>query len=67
MPFSGGSYDKRYTPSSFVEEVGERFRVGWYRDAREAVQVFDTLAEAVTDYLLLSFGKGRLLADHPAI
>src|SRR5688572_19225010 len=41
----GGSYDKRYTPSTFVEEMGEKFRVGWYKNDREAVQVFDTLAE----------------------
>ena len=59
----GQSYDKRSSPSTFVEEMGEKFRVGWFDGERRAVQVFDTLAEAVTDYLLLSFGKGRLLAN----
>jgi hypothetical protein len=29
----GESYDKRFTPSSFIQEKGNRFRVGW--DAAE--------------------------------
>jgi hypothetical protein len=63
----GQSYDKRYTPSTFIEEVGNRFRVGWFDKERRHIKHFDTLPEAVTDYLLLSFGKGRLRADRPAI
>jgi hypothetical protein len=55
------SYDKRFTPSSFIEEKGNGFRVGWFtRDAKhQCVQEFSDLADAATDYLLLSLGKGR--------
>lgn len=49
-----------------MEEIGGRFRVGWFDRDRQAVRVFDTLAEAVTDYLLFSFGKGRLSPSRPA-
>jgi hypothetical protein len=57
----GESYDKRFTPSSFIQERGKGFRVGWFtRDAKyQCVQEFSTLADEVTDYLLLSLGKGR--------
>ena len=55
------SSDKRFTPSSFIEQKGDRFRVGWFtRDAKyEFVQEFSNLADAAADYLLLSLGKGR--------
>src|SRR5215212_9976587 len=62
----GQSYEKRSSPSTFVAEVGAKFQVGWFDGERQAVQVFDSLAEAVTDYLLLSFGKGRLVTERPA-
>jgi hypothetical protein len=57
----GESYDKRFTPSSFMEQKGNGFRVGWFtRDAKyECVQEFSTLADAATDYLLFSLGKRR--------
>jgi hypothetical protein len=57
------SYDKRFTPSSFIAEKGNRFRVGWFtRDAKyECVREFSDLADAATDYLLFSLGKGRWL------
>ncbi len=57
----GESYDKRYTPSTFIEEKANRFRVGWFtRNATyHSVQEFSTLADAATDYLLFSLGKGR--------
>lgn len=57
----GESYDKRYTPSTFIEEKGNRFRVGWFtRNATyHCVQEFSTLADGATDYLLFSLGKGR--------
>jgi hypothetical protein len=57
----GESYDKRFTPSSFIEEKGNRFRVGWFtRDAKyQCVREFSTLADAATDYLLFSLGEGR--------
>jgi hypothetical protein len=55
------SYDKRYSPSSFITEEGEGFRVGWYSKGKgyECVREFSSLADAATDYLLLSRGKGR--------
>jgi hypothetical protein len=55
------SYDKRFTPSTFIEEQERGFRVGWFtRQAkRECVQEFSDLADAATDYLLFSLGRGR--------
>jgi hypothetical protein len=57
------SYDKRYQPSTFLEEAGRAFRVGWYDDGYKAVRVFSERELAVADYLLFSFGKGRLRSD----
>ncbi len=56
----GQSYDKRYTPSTFVEEHKQKYRVGWFDSDRELLTEFDTLEEAVADYLLFSFGKERI-------
>jgi hypothetical protein len=56
------SYDKRFTPSTFITENGDRsFGVGWLtRGAqRECVKEFENLADAATDYLLFSLGKSR--------
>lgn len=55
------SCDKRFTPSSFIAEQGEGFRVGWLtRDAKyQCIQEFSDLADAATDYLLFSLGKRR--------
>lgn len=56
------SYDKRYSPSSFILEEGNGlFRVGWFtRDANYlCIKEFSNLADAATDYLLFSLGKGR--------
>ena len=55
------SYDKRYTPSTFIEEHNRKYRVGWFASEREFMREFDSLEEAVADYLLFSFGKERLL------
>jgi hypothetical protein len=58
----GESYDKRYTPSTFISENGDgSFRVGWLtRGAQyECVRNFEDLADAATDYLLFSLGKSR--------
>ena len=58
----GESYDKRYTPSTFISENGDgTFRVGWLtRGAQyECVKEFQNLADAATDYLLFSLGKSR--------
>jgi hypothetical protein len=56
------SYDKRYTPATFISENGDgSFRVGWFtRDAQyDSVKEFENLTDAATDYLLFSLGKGR--------
>jgi len=55
------SYDKRCTPSTFIEETGSGFKVGWLsrKLERECEREFSTLADAATDYLWFSLGKGR--------
>jgi hypothetical protein len=56
------SSDKRFTPSSFIAEEGiGLFRVGWYsaETGYECTKDFADLADAATDYLLLSLGKTR--------
>lgn len=54
------SYDKRYSPSTFIEEYNEVYRVGWFDKDREQVKTFDTLYEAATDFILFSWNLGRL-------
>lgn len=54
------SCDKRFTPSNYLEEVSGGYRVGWYGKCRQHEQSFSDLAEAAADYLLFSFGRGRL-------
>jgi len=54
------SYDKRYTPSTFVEEVEGGYRAGWFDGARKHIRKFSGLSEAAADYLLFSYGRGRL-------
>jgi len=61
MRVLGQSYDKRYSPSTFVEEVPKAYQVGWFDRERQHVLRFADLAEAAADYILFSFGKGRLL------
>ena len=56
----GQSYDKRYSPSTFVEEADGGYRVGWYDRSRQHMRQFSDFSEAVADYLLSSFGRGRL-------
>jgi hypothetical protein len=53
------TYDKRFTPSTFIAEDGDGFRVGWYANGYLDEQRFTNLAEAATDYLLFSLGRGR--------
>jgi hypothetical protein len=56
------SYDKRFTPSSFItEESSGGFSVGWFSVPRgyECVKRFSNLADAATDYLLFSSGNPR--------
>jgi hypothetical protein len=47
---------------TFISENGDgSFRVGWFtRDAKyDSIKEFQNLADAATDYLLFSLGKGR--------
>lgn len=54
------SYDKRFTPSTFIAEQGDEYRVGWFsRRGYECERRFATLIDAATDYVLFSLGKGR--------
>jgi hypothetical protein len=55
------SYDKRYSPSSFIAEQGDGYIVGWLSSHTECLcqRKFSNLADAATDYLLFSLGKGR--------
>ena len=55
------SYDKRYSPSIFLTEESDGFAVGWFtrRAESQCVRQFSDLADAATDYLLFSLGKGR--------
>ena len=57
----GESYDKRFSPSTFISERGDEFDVGWFSrdEGYQAVQTFSSLADAATDYLLFSLGNGR--------
>jgi hypothetical protein len=61
------SNDKRCTPASFIAEDSEGFRVGWFSSSfeYECVRNFSSLADAATDYLLLSLGKGRWTPSEP--
>ncbi len=53
------SYDKRCSPSTFIAEEGEGYCVGWYSDGYKYEKRFTNLADAATDYVLFSLGKGR--------
>ncbi len=54
------SYDKRYTPSTFIEEYENGYRVGWYDKNREQEKYYDKFYEAATDFVLFSWNMGRL-------
>ncbi len=52
--------DKRYTPSTAISFRNGVFEVYWFEPgSMKYVNYFSDLAEAVTDYLLFSCGKGR--------
>lgn len=55
------SCDKRYNPSTFITEDSNGYLVGWLssRGCYLAQRQFSNLADAATDYLLFSLGKGR--------
>jgi hypothetical protein len=55
------SCDKRYSPSTYIEETPNGYTVGWYstKTRRSFERYFSDLADAATDYLLFSMGRGR--------
>ena len=55
------SSDKRFSPSTFLSEQGDEYSVGWFsRTAGFQCETrFTNLADAATDYVLFSLGKGR--------
>jgi hypothetical protein len=62
------SYDKRCTPSTFITEESYGFSVGWSssRSSYVYTKQFSNLADAATDYLLFSLGKGRWTTSETA-
>jgi hypothetical protein len=63
------SGDKRYSPSSFIKQESSGFSVGWISSrpfGYHAVKQFSNLADAATDYLLFSLGKGRWIPPDTA-
>ncbi len=62
------SYDKRYSPSSFITEENSGFLVGWFSLPLgcECQRQFSNLPDAATDYLLFSLGKGRWTTSEEA-
>jgi hypothetical protein len=55
------SLNKRYSPSTFITEQSNGYLVGWFssRSGYLCQRQFSNLADAATDYLLFSLGKGR--------
>ncbi len=54
------SYDKRYSPSTYIVEADEGYRVGWYENGYEQEKSFGNIYDAVADFVLFSWGMGRL-------
>lgn len=59
------SYDKRYSPSTFMADEGDGYRVGWYSNGYKCELRFTNLADAATDYVLFSLGRERWLPPAP--
>ena len=62
------SYDKRYSPTTFIEEwQNNQYRVGWVTSAGNPlinqIRVFSSFAEATADYVLFSWRFPRLTKD----
>ena len=60
------SYDKRYSPSTFIEEWQNKYRVGWVPSGQNPInqiRVFSSFAEATADYVLFSWGFPRLTKE----
>jgi hypothetical protein len=62
------SYDKRYSPTTFIEEwKNNQYRVGWVTSAGNPlinqIRVFSSFAEAAADYVLFSWDFPRLTKE----
>jgi hypothetical protein len=61
------SYDKHYSPSTFIEEwKSNQYRVGWVpatMNHPNQIRVFSTFAEATADYVLFSWDFPRLTKE----
>jgi hypothetical protein len=61
------SYDKRWTPSTFIEEWhNNQYRVGWVPSGENAInqiRVFSDFTEATADYVLFSWKYPRLTKE----
>ncbi len=57
------SYDKRFTPSTYFEEVDGGYGVGWFGENREEVIFHRSLHAAATDFVLFSLCRGRYQQD----
>ena len=65
------SYDKRYSPSTFIEEMKDgKYRVGWVtwndNPLINQIRVFPAFWEAAADYVLFSWGLPRLTKEQSA-
>lgn len=58
------SYDKCFSSSTFPAEEGDEYSVGWFSPVAgyQCERQFSNLADAATDYVLFSLGKGRWTA-----
>lgn len=54
------SYDKRFTPSTFISEEKNKYKVGFFNGTKVSVRTWKNKYEAVTDYLLFSWNLDRL-------
>ncbi len=54
------SYDKRITRSTFIQENKGKFEVGIYDNEYKELKIWDYLFVGVADYILLTWGLGRL-------
>lgn len=60
------SYDKRYSPSTFIEEWQNKYRVGWVPGGQSPInqiRAFSSFAEATADYVLFSWDFPRLTKE----
>lgn len=57
------SDDKRFTPTTYFDEVDGGYDVGWFGENREDVIFHQSLNAAATDFVLFSLCRGRFRQD----